>query len=134
MNKLVVEERRLPIRDAYDLAKHIELEHYIQLFIKHIDLVDRRLLKGEIIPHEEKMMSIFETYTEWVVKGKFRPGVELGKKLSITSDQYNLIVHHKVMDHEQDRDVVVEIADALLEKYIALGICAYNLKKIIIVQ
>jgi hypothetical protein len=43
--------------------------------------------------------------------------VELGKKLSITSDQYNLIVHYKVMDAEQDRDIVVEITDEILNKY-----------------
>ena len=117
LNKLVFEKNNLPLCDQYDLTKHIELEYYMQFLVKHIDLVDRRILQGETIPHEEKMMSIFETYTEWVVKGKFRPGVELGKKTSITSDQYDLIVHHKVMSHEQDRDVVVEIADALLEKY-----------------
>jgi hypothetical protein len=63
------------------------------------------------------MMSIFEDYTEWVVKGKFHPPVELGKKLSITSDQYGLIIHHKVMHEEQDRDIVVEIADSVLNKY-----------------
>ena len=80
-------------------------------------MVDRRILKNEVIPHAEKMMSIFETYTEWVVKGKFHPPVELGKKLSITSDQYNLIVHYQVMHQEQDRDIVIEIADKVLSKY-----------------
>ena len=116
-NKLVFEKKNLPLYDENDLMKHIELEHYMRLMVKHIDLVERRILKGESIPHAEKMMSIFEPYTEWVVKGKFRPNVELGKKISITSDQYDLIVHHKVMDEEQDRDIVVEIADVLLEKY-----------------
>jgi hypothetical protein len=115
--KLVTEKHNLPVCDETDLVKHVELEHYMQLLIKHIDLVDRRLLKGEIIPHAEKMMSIFETYTEWVVKGKCHPPVELGKKLSITTDQYHLIVHHKVMHEEQDRDIVVETADAVLKKY-----------------
>jgi len=75
------------------------------------------MLKGEVIPHEEKMMSIFEPYTEWVVKGKFHPSFELGKKLSITSDQYDLIVHHRVMDKEQDRDIVIKITDEVLRKY-----------------
>jgi hypothetical protein len=79
--------------------------------------VDRRILKGESIPHDEKMMSIFEPYTEWVVKGKFRPSVELGKKVSVTSDQFNLIVYHRVMDEEQDRDIVVEVADDILKTY-----------------
>jgi hypothetical protein len=117
LQKLLIEKGNLPSFDEIDLARHCELERYIQLSIKHIDLVDRRILKGESIPHAEKMMSIFETYTEWVVKGKSRPSVELGQKLSVTSDQYNLIIHHKVMDKEQDRDIVVEIADTVLQKY-----------------
>ena len=117
LQKLAFEKNNLPLLDTIDLARHYVLEYYMQLLVKHIDLVDRRILKGEVIPHAEKMMSIFETYTQWVVKGKFHPPVELGQKLSITSDQYNLIVHHKVMNAEQDRDVVVEITDEVLKKY-----------------
>ena len=117
LQKLMVDKDRLPLKSERDLVQHCLLEYYMQLLVKHIDLVDRRILQGETIPHAEKMMSIFESYTEWVVKGKSRPCVELGKKLSITSDQFGLILHHKVMDNEQDRDVVIEIADHMLNKY-----------------
>jgi IS5 family transposase len=68
------------------------LDHYKKLIIKHIDLLDRRIIQGEKIPHEEKLFSIFEPYTERVNKGKRRPSVELGKKVSITTDQFHLIV------------------------------------------
>jgi hypothetical protein len=115
--KLSLEKDNLPLSDAKDLVQHCVLEYYMRLYVKHIDLVDRRILCGETIPHAEKMMSIFEIYTEWVVKGKFRPSVELGKKVSITSDQFGLILYHKVMDNEQDRDIVVQIADEMLRKY-----------------
>ncbi len=117
LHKIQSEKGNFPLRTIKDLAQHIALEYYISLLIKHIDLVDRRIIKGETIPHAEKMMSIFETYTEWVVKGKSRPSVEFGKKLSITSDQFDLIVYYKIMDNEQDRDIVVEIADNVLNKY-----------------
>jgi len=117
LQKILFEKENLPLKDTIDLAKHCCLDYYTQLFIKHIDLVDRRILKGEVIPHSEKMISIFETYTEWVAKGKFRPSVELGKKVSITSDQFGLILFHKVMNNEQDRDIVIEIADEMLSKY-----------------
>ena len=117
VEKLVLAQGNLPLGDMFDLAKSMELDMYKQLLVKHIDLVERRIVKGEKIPHGEKMMSIFEDYTEWVAKGKFRPSVELGKKVSITTDQFHLIVHHKVMSGEQDKDVVVEIADAVLHKY-----------------
>jgi hypothetical protein len=117
LSKLLLEKTNLPIIDEIDLAMHCVLDEYIRLFIKHIDLVNRRILKGEVIPHVEKMMSIFEPYTEWVVKGKLRPSVELGKKVSITSDQFGLILFHKIMNHEQDCDIVIEVADNVLNKY-----------------
>ena len=37
---------------------------------RQIDQVERRLLRGETIPHEEKVFSIFEGHTRWVSKGK----------------------------------------------------------------
>jgi hypothetical protein len=115
--KLDLEKDNFPLVDESDLIAICALEGYMELTVKHIDLLERRIMKGETIPHAEKMMSIFETYTEWVAKGKFHPSVEFGKKLSITTDQFDLIVHHIVMDDQQDRDVVVEIADAMLNKY-----------------
>ena len=117
LKKLLLEKENIPVEDIEDLSELYLLEDYIRLLIKHIELVDRRILKGETIPQAEKMMSIFETYTEWIVKGKSRPSVELGKKLSITTDQFNLILFHKVMDKEQDSDIVIEIVDQIRNKY-----------------
>lgn len=107
----------LPINDVADLSLVIVLEHFMALMEKHIDLVDRRILKGEMIPHQEKLFSVFETYTEWVKKGKVRPEVELGKKLAITTDQFGLIVDYRVMEELQDRDIVIELADRILSRY-----------------
>jgi hypothetical protein len=103
----------LPVLDVSDLATMILLEYYHSLLEKHIDLVYRRLLKGEKIPQEEKMFSIFEPYTEWITKGKLRPHVELGKKVNITTDQYHLIVDYQTMDHQCDSDLVIALADRL---------------------
>jgi len=107
----------LPIRDVGDLTIIIALEQFKGLMEKHIDLVDRRIIKGETIPHQEKMFSIFETYTEMVKKGKLHPNVELGKKLLITTDQYNLIVDYQILENEQDRDATIELADRVLSRF-----------------
>jgi hypothetical protein len=93
---------------------------------KHIDLLDRRVLKGETIPHAEKIMSIFERYTEMIIKGKSQPPIELGKMLSITTDQYDLILLHKIMDHQKDKDIVVEVADAMLYKYKSISSMSFD--------
>lgn len=106
-----------PLDDMQDLSLLITIEHFVPLMEKHIQLVDRRILKGETIPHEEKLFSVFETYTEWVKKGKSRPNVELGKKLLITTDQYDLIVDYQILNDQQDRDVIINLADRVLARH-----------------
>ena len=117
LDKLKQSVNSLPLTDETDMFIIISLEYYMTLMEKHIDLVERRILKGEQIPHEEKMFSIFEPYTEWITKGKLRPSVELGKKLGITSDQWGLIVDYQIMTLQQDRDVVIGLVERLLEKF-----------------
>lgn len=95
----------------------IELEYYHEMLIKHIDLIDRRLLRGEVIPHEEKLFSIFQPYTEMIKKGKLRPNVEIGKKLAITTDQFNLIVDYQIAEKQTDNQLTIGIADRLISKY-----------------
>lgn len=117
LKKLHQTKQVLPLGNPADLAQIIALERFIELFEKHIDLVDRRILQGEEIPHEEKMFSIFETYTEWITKGKAHPNVELGKKLAITTDQYNLIINYRVMENESDNQIVGELSGKLLQQH-----------------
>ena len=107
-----------PKEDLQDVALLVELDHFKGLMEKHIDLVKRRLLQGEKIPHREKMFSIFETYTHWIKKGKLHPNVELGRKLCITTDPFNLIVDHQLMGDQQDRAIVQQLANRLLEKFL----------------
>jgi len=109
--------KKLPLIDESDLTQLMNLEGFEVLLEKHIDLVERRLIKGEITPHQEKMFSIFEQYTEWITKGKLRPAVELGKRLAITSDHYHLIVDYKTMENESDSEIVMELAIRVLSKY-----------------
>jgi len=84
--KLTKSAHEFPINNNKNLVKFIELEMYKQLLDKHINLVERRLIKKEKIPHQEKMFSKFEPSTEWITKSKLWPSVELGKKANITSD------------------------------------------------
>jgi hypothetical protein len=117
-DKLESEVPKLPMNDTKDLSVHLVLEEFMSLMKKHMDLLERRVLNGEQIPHHEKLFSVFEHYTEWVNKGKLSPNVELGKKLGITTDQYHLILDYQIMDHEQDRDVVIDLADRMLIKWV----------------
>jgi len=102
-----------------------ELKTYMNLMKKHIDLVERRILKGEKIPHSEKIFSIYENYTEWINKGKSRPNVELGKMLSITTNQHNLIIHQHLHQNQKDSQIVKTISEDILKKY-KVGIWSFD--------
>ena len=93
------------------------LRYYEQMLQKHIDLVERRIIKGEKIPHEEKVFSIFEPYTEWIQKGKSGKAVELGLKIAVGTDQYGFILTHKVMKKQQDVEVAVPMVKKIKEQY-----------------
>ena len=116
-DKLEASKETLPQRDIPDLLIMLALERYMDFLDKHIDLLERRVIKGEQIPHEEKIFSIFEEYTEWINKGKLHPNVELGKMLAITTDQYNLIVDYRNMENQSDSETVKPIAEDLIELY-----------------
>ena len=80
----------------------LSLMSYDNYAKKFTDQIERRLLKGEKIPAEEKVYSIFEAHTEWITKGKLNKKVELGHLLLITTDQYQFIVNYKIMEGEKD--------------------------------
>lgn len=84
---------------------------------KHVDLVRRRIIFQETIPHAEKLFSLFEPYTEWINKGKTRNQVELGLRIAVATDQFGFILGYRVMQQEQDVDIAVPFAKALLSHY-----------------
>jgi IS5 family transposase len=93
------------------------LRHYHKLLDKHIDLVDRRILQGEKIPHEEKIFSIFEPHVEWLQKGKANNKVELGHNVLITTDQFHFIVDHHVVIKEVDKALLKPLLERLKEQF-----------------
>ena len=100
----------------FNMNKFNELVFFKQQLDKHIDLVRRRLILKHDIPHEEKIFSLFEPYTEWIKKGKTRIEAELGLRLAIATDQYGFILRHQLMQHQQDVDIAVPLMKVLLAK------------------
>jgi len=56
--------------DPKILVKIQELESYINHATWQVDLIRRRVIQGEKIPHADKVFSLFEPHTEWISKGK----------------------------------------------------------------
>lgn len=60
-----------------------ELRHYRGLTARVIDQTERRVLRGETVPADEKLYSIFEPETDMIVKTKNQPP-EFGHKVTLT--------------------------------------------------
>jgi IS5 family transposase len=112
-----------------DTARWERLEYFHAMLDKHLDLVERRLLKEEKIPAQEKMFSLFEPHTEWIQKGKLRPNVELGHRLLIATDQNQLIQDYDVPVGGADVDQSVPLADRLLGRYGAGSVASLSFDK-----
>jgi hypothetical protein len=100
-----------------------DLLYYLEMLDKHIDLVERRLLKGEKIPHEDKLFSIFEPWVEWICKGKRHNPVELGKRTCISTDQWHFIVDWWVANHQQDNLLLLPALDRI-RRYFEIYSCS----------
>lgn len=98
-------------------AKKQELLFFFSMVNKHIDLVNRRILLGEKIPHEEKVFSIFEAHVEWNSKGKVNKRVEFGHNTLVASDQYQNILYTKVYEKEVDKQQTIEIGEQIAKQY-----------------
>ena len=85
-----------------------------------INQIERRVFKGEKIPQEEKIFSIFESYTEWICKGKAGVRQELGVKVCIVEDQFGFILTHRIMQKEQDKDIAFSIIQEVKNKFPSL--------------
>jgi hypothetical protein len=125
--KLFVTIRDLPKpRDVVEQLEREQLDYFHTMMIKQLDLVQRRLMQGEKIPHEEKVFSLFEPHTEFIKKGKLFPPVELGHKILLTTDQHELILDYRVMDQLTDAEEALPLADRLLGRYGKLASLSFD--------
>lgn len=60
-----------------------ELGQYRSLMARVIDQTKRRVIRGEKVPAQEKLFSIFEPHTDMIVKTKNQPA-EFGHKVTLT--------------------------------------------------
>jgi len=109
-----------------DIPLKIALEHYIRLAVKLMDQVDRRVLKGEVIPHEEKIFSIFEPHTEWISKGKAGVPQELGVRVCVVQDQFGFMLNHMVMEKKTDDAVAVSIMEETMSVFKNIKQASYD--------
>ena len=75
-----------------------KIDHYGQLGVRVIDQSSRRVLKGEQVPTEEKIYSIFEPHTDLIKRGKVQKPMEFGHKIFLAESARGLITQYRVLE------------------------------------
>ena len=114
------------LTEAIDLVRKNEIEGFMAHAVRQMDQIERRVIKGEAIPHAEKVFSIFQPHTEWISKGKAGVPVELGVKVCILEDQHGFILHHQVMQQQTDDQVTVEMVTQAKKRFPKLNVCSFD--------
>jgi hypothetical protein len=112
--------------DPLLMCQKKEIEDFMAHADRQIDQIHRRVIRGETILHAEKVFSIFQPHTEWISKGKAGVSVELGLKVCILEDQYQFILHHKVMQQLSDDQVAVEMVVQAKKRFPSLAVCSFD--------
>jgi len=97
-----------------------ELWRFIAHARRQIDQVERRVIGGERIAHEEKVFSVFQEHTEWISKGKAGVPVELGLRVCVLQDQLGFILHHRVMERQTDDELAVPMVEETQARFPSL--------------
>jgi transposase, IS5 family len=80
--------------DPKGIALGAALEHYPELTARVIDQTERRVIRGESVPAEEKVVSIFEDHADIIKKGQREP--VFGHKIFPTCGPTSLILNCEV--------------------------------------
>ncbi len=67
-----------------------KVDHYRPLIVNVIEQTQRRVINGERVPVEDKIVSLFEAHTDIIVKGQ--RDVQYGHKVTLTAGQSGLVL------------------------------------------
>lgn len=119
--------RQAALTQSTELVVSVKaLDGYIAHAERQIDQIRRRAINGIVIPHSEKVFSIFQPHTEWISKGKAGVPVELGLRVCVLEDRNGFILHHRVMENETDDKVAVTMIAQAKERFPRLTLCSFD--------
>jgi IS5 family transposase len=75
-----------------------QITSYCELADRVIDQTRRRVLRGEQVPSEQKIYSIFEPHTDLIKRGKAQKPVEFGHKVFLAESAQGLITDYRVLE------------------------------------
>jgi len=74
----------------------LELEHYLPLADRVHDQARRRVMEGEKLSADEKVVSIFEPHTDIIKRGKASDKTEFGHKFAVATGRSGMVTFYEV--------------------------------------
>jgi IS5 family transposase len=74
-----------------------QLERVVPLMDRAISQATRRVLRGEVVPAEEKLLSLFEPHTQLITRHKAGKPVEFGRKLVLDEVEGGIVSRYDVV-------------------------------------
>jgi IS5 family transposase len=118
--------RQLGILSLTQELRLTTIEEYISHAERQLDQIRRRVVLGDKIPHAEKVFSIFQPHTEWISKGKAGVPQELGLGVCLFKDQYNFLLHHRVLQQQTDDKLAIVMVEETKARYENLVGCSFD--------
>ncbi len=108
--------KKKPFSSIEAMGLMILLEEHLRVMNLVYDMVYKKEVKGEQVPNEEKIFSIYEQHTDIIVKGS--RDVKFGHKVDLCSGKSNLILHCQVLrGNPSDTGLFIPGLDAVIENY-----------------
>jgi IS5 family transposase len=102
--------------DQAAMALSGQINHYVQLALKVIDQTERRVMGGEKVAAQDKVVSIFEPHTDIIRKA--RRDTIYGHKVCLSGGASNLILDCLILEgNPADSDLALPMLDRQKELY-----------------
>ena len=94
----------------------LALEQHIEVMELVYDMAYTKEIKGEKVPNEEKIFSIYERHTDIIVKGSRE--IQFGHKIDLASGKSNLVLYCDVLrGNPSDSKLFAPALDSVIEDY-----------------
>jgi len=95
-----------------------QLDNFLTLTAVAISQCERRVINGEKVPVDHKIVSMFETHTDIICRGKTQSPTEFGHKVSFFAGKSGLITQYKVLEgNPSDSDLFPELMEKHERQY-----------------
>ena len=96
----------------------VELKEIVRLARRVYVQAYRRVIKGEAVPANEKLVSIFETHTDIICRGKKGGAAEFGHKIQFATGRSGLVTWYDVLDgNPGDNEGLLDAVDHHIETF-----------------